>query len=352
MSLLIDVAIEASMFIITKNAQEVFTRFLKSIQAVDVYPLKKNNKPLIAGMNGHKGSVHGYPVQEGYDSIQGMILQFSRMFKDIDGNLPFADWLESVFIDENIFNSLAEEWRYDLGIEMSAEMSDEELAQAVYSNVSAMYAANNQQAYSLSTIPRIKEDDLKDYEVLKQFQVVNILPVAIPHNETIQDMRYIANDPVVAKAMSDDRFKIAHSKKTDYVMNIAFETGTQSVPVKVSKDIIDMPLVREELLTILNHLLTHENLKNITLEFKSGLRVNDKAGLWKSTGYQMILETNMLKINKLEDVLKEFKESTDLIKGGDGMFKYSVKGAKATIIAFAPSSSVTTSKKEEGETNE
>ena len=83
--LLIDMAIETTVYVMTKNAQEIITRFFQSIQAVDVYPLKKYNKPLIAGMNGHKGSVYGYPVKEGYDSIQGMIMSFAEMFKKLDG---------------------------------------------------------------------------------------------------------------------------------------------------------------------------------------------------------------------------------------------------------------------------
>lgn len=358
-TLLIDVAIEAGIFILTKNAQEVFTRFLKSIQAVDVYPLKKNNKPLIAGMNGHKGSVYGYPVQEGYDSIQGMILQFAQTFKDtcislggetIGGGI--AEWLQNAFVDGATFKALSEEWRYDLGIDMSAQMSEEELAQTVYSNVSAMYAANNQQGYSLSTVPRITETDLKEKSILSQFQLINILPTTIPYNKSIMDMRYIANDPVVSKAIADKRFEIAHSKKSDYAMNIAFETGVQSVPVKVSQNVIDMPIVREELLVILNYVLTHEELKEYKVVFKSGLCINNKSN-WKSTGYQMILEIKKSHMDKLEQVLKEYKESTDLVKGGDGMFKYSIKegsvttNPKATIIAFAPSANIIKPKKEE-----
>ena len=232
---------------------------------------------------------------------------------------------------------------------MSAQMSEEELSQAVYSNVSAMYAANNQQSYSLATVPRIKENDLKVTSIIQQFQVVNILPPAIPYNKTVIDMRYIINDPVVAKAMSDGRFKVAHSKKSDYAMNIAFETGVQTVPVKVSDNIIDMPLVREELLVILNHLLTHESLKDDVLTFTSGLRINDKTS-WKSTGYQMILKTK--RKETLETVLKEYKESTEIIKDGDGMFKYTIKKSKATIIALAPSADVKKLDIEEDKSNE
>lgn len=79
----------------------------------------------------------------------------------------------------------------------------------------------------------------------------------------------------------------------------------------------------------------------------------------------MILEVNKKKANILEEVLKEYKNETSLVEGGDGMFKYSInknaekstKNAKAVIIALPPSSNIDTvkipSKKEqEGEKNE
>ena len=61
----------------------MFTRWLQSIQAVDVYPLKRYGKPLIAGMNGHKGSVAMYPVNDGYNSIQGMILETVKAIQNL-----------------------------------------------------------------------------------------------------------------------------------------------------------------------------------------------------------------------------------------------------------------------------
>ncbi|MGL4877949.1 hypothetical protein [Paraclostridium dentum] len=48
---------------------------MQGIQAVDVYPIKRNGRPLVAGMNGNKGSIAMYPVKEGYDSLQGMVLK-------------------------------------------------------------------------------------------------------------------------------------------------------------------------------------------------------------------------------------------------------------------------------------
>ena len=338
-TLLIDVAIETAVFILTKNAQEVFTRFLQSIQAVDVYPLKKNNKPLIAGMNGHKGSVQGWPVREGYDSMQGMIMQFANTIKKLDGNLPFADWLLYSFVDEGVLEKLSSEWKYDLGIDLeNPDMSEEDLAQTTYGNISSMYAANNKYAYSLVTTPRINAKGLEDKsgELLKTYQILNAQPMSLSSNNKVLDLNYLLSEPSIRKAIADDRFEISHSKKPDYVINIPFESGTESVPVKIDSGVIDMPLVQDELIYVLNYLLTHESLKDYKIYFKSGTKVNDETGGWKSTGFAMILEINKSGGKVLSDVLTELNDSSNIIENSDGIFKFVRSGDKVTLIAFAP----------------
>lgn len=341
--LLIDLALETTVFVMTKNAQEVFTRFLQSIQAVDVYPLKKYNKPLIAGMNGHKGSVYGYPVKEGYDSIQGMIMSFAEMFKKLDGGSGghgLADWLLGLFVDRGVLENLSAEWRAELGIESVNEMDkEEEIAQATYNSISSMYAANNKQAYSLMTIPRVAVKQLSDENaesLLSLYQITKVMPLSIPTNENILDLNYLLSNPTIRKAVVNDRFEIAHSDKYDYIYTIPFESGSVNVPVKVKDGIIDMPLVKDELIMILEHVLTVDSLKDYKIHFKSGTRVNDIEGAWKSTGYSMILESNTSGAKALETVLNEYKEITNIIKDSDGVFHFVRNGDKVVITALPP----------------
>ncbi|MEG1494763.1 MAG: hypothetical protein RR406_00465 [Bacilli bacterium] len=90
----------------------MFTRWMQSIQAVDVYPLKRFGKPFIAGMNGHKGSVAMYPVQEGFNSIQGMILETTDAIRSWGGENSFfkwGDWITGTFVDLGILDSLSAE---------------------------------------------------------------------------------------------------------------------------------------------------------------------------------------------------------------------------------------------------
>lgn len=336
-TLLIDLAIETVIFVMIKNAQEVFTRFLEGIQAVDVYPLKKNNKPLIAGMNGHKGSVYGWPVKEGYDSIQGMILQFIDGIKKIDGDLPIADWVLDQFVDKGTLESLSKEWRKDLGIEDDENKKDEDLVQNIYDNVSSSYSAKNQEGYAMMVKPRIKAPNKDNFsaDVLKQYKIQVSSPIALATNSKVLKLNGLINDPSIKAAVLSGRFEIAHSDKPTSTVNIPFERGIEAVPIKVDKDIIDMPLVSDELIWLLSKLLSEPDLKKIKIKFKSGARANDEKGTWRSTGYSMVLEVNK-NADLFKKVLDKYVDSTNILKDSDGVFKYKQDGKKFNIMALAP----------------
>ena len=216
---------------------------------------------------------------------------------------------------------------------------EEEIAQATYNSISSMYAANNKQAYSLMTIPRVAVKQLSDENaesLLSLYQIIKVMPLSIPTNENILDLNYLLSNPTIRKAVVNDRFEIAHSDKYDYIYTIPFESGSVNVPVKVKDSIIDMPLVKDELIMILEHVLTVDSLKDYKIHFKSGTRVNDIEGAWKSTGYSMILESNTSGAKALETVLNEYKEITNIIKDSDGVFHFVRNGDKVVITALPP----------------
>ena len=351
-SLIIDLVIEVTVMVMVNNAKEMFTRFLKSIQAVDVYPLKRWNKPLIAGMNGNKGSVYGYPVTDGYDSMQGMVMEFIEMFKKLDGGdggHGLADWVANIFIDEGTYQKLKQKWLTSLNLDYAdTDTNEEHLAQNALKDISAMYANNNQQGYSLLTLPRVKKQKLNDWETLKQYQVVNLTTSQVPTNPQVLDMRYPGSNVTISKAMYDNKFEISHASKADTSMNIPFESGVQTIPIKIEKNIISTPLVREELITILEYLVQHEKLKKKKIIFKSGLNINDVDGKWKSTGFEMILEMKWdSNFDDLIEVLEEYKKSSHLIKASDGFFEYQAddKNKKVAIIVLPPESNTAAAKR-------
>lgn len=322
-TILVDVALSTITHIFTKNTQSVFTRWMQGIQAIDVYPLKKNGKPLIAGMNGHKGSVYGYPVNDGYDSIQGMVLQFVDTIKSWDGNfcLQWADGLVETFVDKNVLANLSAEWRKDLGIEGSnvtgaLDETSEELKQNIYGSVSSAYAANANHAYAIMTKYRKQSFDTKHRtdETYKYYEIKGVSLSNIATNSKVQKLYYIVRDDDIWKAIVDNRLVVSHSKGYSNLVTIPFEGGSEKVPVLVDGNIIETPLLQEDALFILKSLVLDENLQKGKIHFKSGARLNDVNMTWKNTGFSFTIEYKGIagRDSKMVETLDRLKEQMQL----------------------------------------
>lgn len=348
-TILVDVALSTITHIFTKNTQSVFTRWMQGIQAIDVYPLKKNGKPLIAGMNGHKGSVYGYPVKDGYDSIQGMVLQFVDTIKSWDGNFfwQWADGLVETFVDKDVLANLSAEWRKDLGIEGSdvtgaLDETGEELKQNVYNSVSSAYAANANHAYAIMTKYRKQNFDTKQRtdETYKYYEIKDVSLSNIATNSKVQKLHYIVRDDDIWRAICDDRLVVSHSKGYSNLVTIPFEGGSEKVPVLVvDGNIIETPLLQEDALFILKSLTLDENLQKGKIHFKSGARLNDVNMTWKNTGFSFTIEYKGLggRDSKMAEVLDRLKEQMQLT--GRPVFAYQqVKGVndKFIITVYPP----------------
>ena len=352
-TLLVDIALNTFVFIITKNTQSVFTRWLQGVQAIDVYPLKKNGKPLIAGMNGHKGSVAGYPVADGYDSIQGMILQTIDGIRGLDGNFPlqWADGLVEIFVDKGVLETLSQEWRKDLGIESpgASEKLDEtgeDLKQNIYDSVSSQYASNANHAYAIMTKYRKQSFYTKNRtdETYKAYEIKGITSGNIATNERVQKLYYINRDDDIWRAIVDERLVVSHSKGYTNLVTIPFESGSEKVPVYYENGIFDTPLLQEDALFVLKSLVTNKSLEKGKIYFKSGARFNDINYTWKTTGFLFLIEYKGSN-NTMKKVLDELREDTKL--GGQYLFKYAQAGDKFTISVYPPMQN--TKKKEEEE---
>lgn len=348
-TILVDVALSTITYIFTKNTQSVFTRWMQGIQAIDVYPLKKNGKPLIAGMNGHKGSVYGYPVNNGYDSIQGMVLQFIDTIKSWDGNFfwQWADGLVEMFVDKDILANLSAEWRKDLGIENSnttgaLDETGEDLKQNIYNSVSSAYAANANHAYAIMTKYRKSNFDTKQRtdNTYKYYEIKNVSLSNIATNAKVQKLYYIIRDDDIWRAICDDRLIISHSKGYSNLVTIPFEGGSEKVPVLVLNDgVIETPLLQEDALFILKSLVLDTNLQKGKIYFKSGARLNDVNMTWKNTGFSFTIEYKGLagQDSKMAEVLDILKEQTQLTNRP--VFAYQqVKGIndKFVITVYPP----------------
>lgn len=366
-SVLLDLTIGLGIEIFTRNTKEMFTRWLQSIQAIDVYPLKRFGKPLIAGMNGHKGSVAMYPVNDGYNSIQGMILEVVESIKGMNSKvLPFFKWgdmLLEMFVDTNILSTLSKDWRSDLGLidpdvdetskDPKHDKTKEDFNQEVYNEISAGYSNRANSAYSLMTKNRIKSYDTKKGTdpTYKHYEIKGVSASSLITNEKVRNLYYLEKDDVIKKAISEDKLVIAHNKSYNSFANIQFEYGNERVPVVInsSNNVIDTPLVQEEVVHIMQRLVNEKSLGG-KIHFKSGARFNDTR-TWRNTGFSFILEYQG-RDKKLKEALDKVREDTAYIENVDDnkkryMFSYkeydetsdyegSGHGNRYVIIVYAP----------------
>ena len=346
-TLLADIALNTFTFVITKNTKSIFTRWLQGIQAIDVYPLKKNGKPLIAGMNGHKGSVYGYPVEEGYDSIQGMVLQTINKIQSIDGNFPiqWADGLVDIFVDGGTLESLSKDWRIDLGIELaedaegntdlSNEEDKEDLTQELFNSVSSQYAARANHAYAVMTRYRRQTFDTKNRtdERYKQYEINGISTANVATNEKVRKLYYINRDDDIWRAVIDKKLVISHATSYTNMLTIPFESGSEKVPVYYNQGIFDTPLLQEDALFVLKSIVKDKSIDG-KIHFKSGARFNDVRYTWKTTGFAFTLEYKGSN-KKFREVLDKLIEDTRL--GTQKLFAYSQSGDLFMITIYAPS---------------
>ena len=345
-TLLADIALNTFVFIITKNTQSVFTRWLQGIQAIDVYPLKKNGKALIAGMNGHKGSVYGYPPEDGYDSIQGMILQTLNGIKSLDGNFPiqWADGLVETFVDAGVLESLSRDWRENLGIESptdeevdAKEKYGEDLKQELFDSISSQYATNANHAYAIITRYRKQTFDTKNRtdETYKEYEINGISASNMATNEKVRRLYYINKDDDIWRAIIDKKLIVSHSKGYTNLVTIPFESGSEKVPVFYDKGIFDTPLLQEDALYVLKSIVNDKSIDG-KIHFKSGARFNDIKYTWKTTGFAFTLEYKGSN-KKFKEVLDRLMEDTKL--GTQYLFKYKQSGDIFMISVYAPISS-------------
>ena len=322
-------------------------------------------------MNGHKGSVAMYPVTDGYNSIQGMIIETVNAIKGLNLNTgflspftQFGDMLLNTFIDNNVLDSLSREWRNDLGLvdpdtegtsdEAQHNPDKEDFYQSVYNEIAAGYSNRANHAYSLMTKNRIKSYDTnnKTSPTYKYYEIKDIVPSKLITNEKIRNLYYIENDDVLQEAITNDKLIIAHNKAHNSYANIQFEHGNERIPVVINSatNVIDTPLVQEEVIFILQKLVNDKSLKG-KIHFKSGARFNDTR-TWRNTGFSFILEYQGFDSNlrkALENVqaetsyidiennstrnmfsFKEYDETSDYETGGG-------HGKRYVIVVYAPS---------------
>ena len=361
------IIIAVSTYIFTKNTKSFLTRWIKSIQMLDVYPIFKNQRPFIAGLNGHRGCVVGYQYseEETEDSIQGMINKCVNKIDDIH-----LGPLLNVFLDREAYNQTLLNWsntltHLDLEFDAPNNTQQETIAQEALNSVSKEYGGRSSMTAMLTTKYRIQSFNTNNgtdptYLKYRNMGVIvgrdvkpeliegtNITVSSLYTNKNILSLYPVEDDPDVKKAITGSHsnlksFDILHStgNKKD---NLNFESGSRIIRYIVEENpnstysefrILDLPMIHEDAMYVLKFIMNDEHLKNKKLSFLSGARVNDSRS-WKNTGFAFEIQSN--DEEALEKAVKAVKNDTRYNIGNQQvpLFNYKMNGDTCAITVYA-----------------
>ena len=386
-SFITSAALAAGIYVCANNVKTWATNFLQDLQALTVYPITKNKRPLIAGMAGHKGSVFGYPYtkDDGKDSIQGLIVESVEW---VNKTFPFdmGDILMDMFtantVDSNgnkisEYQRIKDKWAQTLPLEgrepelydsvsSSASLTEGEkeevLRRELYSSVNNEYRSRFSMIQALRTKYRIpnltvsKTDRLAD-EVYKRYNITGISSIdALATNKKVLALYPIEDDVDIKQATVKKshpvvkQLHIAHSQG-NVKAQMPFESGNRVIKLfgegkTVKTDdgktgnvsVFDLPMLQEDALIILKLILNDQALKNKEVSFLSGTRVNDTK-TWKSTGFAFVLDSNDK--SALKDAIENVKKATTWLNGNkeQAIFEYKEADNGILIIVYAPRNS-------------
>lgn len=389
--------VAAGLYICTNNVKSWFGSFLRNIQALSVYPIFKNQRPLIAGMAGHKGSVRGYQYtkDDADDSIQGLIVNsvewlnkgndkfekvfpfefgdilmgmFTRDLKDENGNkiseyeLVRDQWMKSMPIEES---------NDALSLDAEGRMSQEEFIQMLYGSATTELDARRQAIPALRTKWRIpsllvSETDRLADNVYKKYHIDGVASITdLSSHEKLLSLYPIEDEPDIKQALIKGthpvvkELQIAHSMGNAKVQ-MPFESGNRiikffAMPGEADEGYIyDMPMLQQDALLVLKLILNDQALRNKTVMFMSGARVNDKK-TWKSTGYAFVL--NCSDQTALKDAIENtIKITSTLDKNKTPIFEYKEDSEGYLIIVYAEvdkyTANIPNSTEDENESND
>lgn len=361
----------ASVIIACQNLKDTIYRTFRNIQAISVFPIMKNQRLLIAGMAGHKGSIYGYPYPEGTkeDSIQQMLINVFD--KD--------SWFKDMFISDYDFNSIFENWKANLKVgEDNAELFSESFSteknkmifmQEVYDSISREFSSRSAYIQSLKTKPRIitfnksnntteeyltyqigslytQDPNKEAFKDLSKEDKTYVTKDKLCSNKKLSSLIIIEDDDDIRLAMNGNHsviksFTLSHSADSAEKVILYRESGNREVrylkdtSLKTRVPVYDFPMLQSDAMMILKLIINSKELTKCEINFESGTRVNDYRA-WKSTGFQFTISSRSS--NALKNALDSVREQTMWYSSTEKRytFKYNMKGTMADIIIYAP----------------
>lgn len=301
-------ALEIAIFQLgTRWAYGAIERWMKSKQVLQVFPLKKNGKVLISGMNGTKGVVYGSPSydQSGF---------YDKLFKSLDTETNGFGFIRNFLIEMLASDEMKKVARSYRRADDYIEEGDNAPTQEKAFNA-ILEGISDSQASKIATYKRYlltpKIDPTSEEDIIRAFNDYAFLDtngIEI-QSQITQDLVYVKNDEKIREAIEQGIFKTKYDNLESGYEAKEFSINGSPVLINTSPEvtesgdnIYDIPFLRPEALAVLREIITkvsyiyldqepedESKAKENHITLQSALRVGDTASLG-STGYSFSLE--------------------------------------------------------------
>jgi len=302
----------AASWIFTSFVCEYVERWMKNLQVLQIYPIKKDGRSYTAGLNGSKGIIVGSPSYEDPGLIEGTLVDFFD--KEVSGPLNFA----RDFLTTSRMKQIADKYKRSVEPLDSDSLTDRtEIINTTLFSIATQELKIHNQYLAMLYVPRIdiknsseenKEliaDTFSELVISRKTNIQlssRIKEEFIPLTESVDLNNYIESDLLKLIYSTDD------IEETDffYRMNpetIKFESKKIKITPIYDNGVKDYPLLRPDAYTMLLEILKrldnkvntvkskHNNLNrdSYPVLLQSALRLEDK---WGATGLSFSLSSS------------------------------------------------------------
>lgn len=302
-------------------SRSIFQTWFDSLQTLTIYPMKQYGKNFTAGINGAKACTYASPTADGWNSVQGMVIQAYETVGRMNPVMKFfaQGFLDSFIANPDTFKTIANTYKANLGLIEDDSMSEDDIVTNLYKTVSTNMDNYGTSKHAIMTRARIQSFDRKNEKVstsFNEYAIRNIKLDQLATNTKISELIALDYFPGIQSYITHGKLKIGHnhsndSKKTKIVVN-GKNVDINMLPTKKAEEKMDwntpdLPMLQEDaaviLKTILDETYLMDELANNNYVFHSGTVAN--ANDWRSTGFHFILEASNANVTKAFDKAKK-----------------------------------------------
>lgn len=304
-------------------SRTIFKTWFDSLQTLTIYPMKQYGKSFTAGINGAKACTYGAPPEDGWNSIQGMVIKAFDIIENMNPALRFVVrmFTDSLLASSTDFKVMSQGYRENLGLVEKTELTESDIVNNVYDSISNnmdRFGTNKQAVMYRSRIQNFDKTNKNTRTSLNYYAIKNLKPNQIATEAKLSKLVALDYYPDIQSYIKEGKLKIAHSIAVD-ASTINLRVGGKDKPIKVlptqtkdgvDNDKLDMPLLQNDAAVVLKSILDEtyldDEMKHVKYVLHSGTVINTDG--WESTGFRFILEANdKAVVDKFKKVQKDLE---------------------------------------------